>query len=694
MKNNKPQPMTDEQLGAFLDNELRNTIGTNQAGDEISAERAKNLMMYLNRPVGDEEAGRSKVQSSAIHDVVEALLPATLAPFISADKVVEVVPVAPDDEAYAEQCGAYLNHIFMVDNDGVKIQYVWQKDALLQKNGFVVAEWCEKKKTERKTQKVDAFGFMQIVNDPEIEVLKYAGFAGGQEIDPDALEQMIEMQSPEIASFEFEIDYRRTYTDGRVVVQNIAPEHMIVAKSAKDEETARIIGFQDQVSLSDLRQEGYEESKLEQINFGEELEYDPANERTVREEAQGGMVTDHMDSTDPASRLAWRTVVWARVDFDGDGKAELRKIVRAGQKSNGGVIIYNEEADEVPIVSFTPIIMPHQIFGRCPADEAREAQEAETAMMRMMMDATYHTVYPRWQLVEDGIADDTWDDLMNNIPNAPVRVRQQGAVMPLRDSPDIGAAYNVLEYWERVKERRTPITRQDAGVDVDVMNNKSATQSQIQANATSVRKELILRLYAESLSKLFRIINRIIIKNQDKPRLMRLFPDREPINIDPRYWNADMDVRVRVGLGTGTKDQQLNALMSINQIQMGDMQLGLPTVDPVKLYNTRARLIEFSGLSSPELYFNNPDGMMQGNMPPEMQAMLQQETQKAFEAGKAQAVAETKAAELDIKKQEMQVDMAMQDKELAFKQRELAVKAQELQVRQEENRAQAMGYSV
>lgn len=682
MTNTQPQPMTEETLGAFLDNELRNTIGTNQAGDEISADRAKNLSMYLNRPVGDEEAGRSKVQSSAVHDVIEALLPATLAPFISAEKVVDVTPVGVDDEAYAEQCGAYLNHVFMVDNDGVKIQYVWQKDGLLQKNGFVFADWCDKKKTERKTQKVDAFGFMQIVNDPEIEVIKYAGFAGGQEVDPKALEQMIAGSSPDIAVIEFEIDYRRTYTDGRVVIQNIPPEHVIVSKTAKDETGARLIGFQDQVTLSDLREEGYDEAKLEKINFGEELEYDPSNERSVREQAQGGNVSDHMDSTDPASRMAWRTVVWTRVDFDGDGKAELRKIIRAGQKSNGGVIIYNEEADEVPIVSFTPVIMPHQIFGRCPADQAREAQEAETAMLRMAMDATYHTVYPRWSVADDGMTDDTWDDLMNNIPGAPVRVRAQGAISPLRDAPDIGAAYNMLEYWERVKERRTPITRQDSGVDVDALNNKSATQSQIQANASSVRKELILRLYAESLSKLFRIINRIVIKNQDKSRLLRLFPNKEPVNVDPRYWNADMDVRVRVGLGSGTKDQQLQALMAINQIQMGDLQMGLPTVDPVKLFNTRSRLIEYSGLSSPELYFNNPDDAAQGGMPPEMQATLQQETQKAFDAGMAQGGDQIKAMEIASKEKMQQLD-------LQIKQLDLQIKHEAAKMASENNKSDA-----
>lgn len=693
MTDHTPTPMSDESLNAFLDNELRNTIGYGHGGDRISEERAKNLEMYLNRPVGDEQEGRSKVQSSAVHDTIELLLPSTLAPFISAESVCEVVPVGLEDAEYAKQAAGYLNHIFMVDNDGMKIQYQWQKDGLLQKNGFVYADWVMRERTERKAQRVAAPGFFTLANDPEIEIIKYAGFIDGRDVEPALLESLVAAENRiELERVEFEVDYRRTYKEGRVKIQNIPPEHMVIGKSAKDEETSPLIGFREKVTLSNLREEGYDEELIAKLTTGAGDEHDPANERTIREEDQGGSLAEAIESNDPSNRLVWRSVLLARVDYDGDGKAELRKIIRAGSNPTGGTILYNEEADEVTIVSFTPVPMPHQLMGRCPADEAREAQEAETAMLRMAMDATYKTVYNRWAVIEGSMSEDTWEDLMMDIPGAPVRMRAADTVRPLQDAPDIQAAYNMLEYWERAKERRTPVTRQDSGIDTDVLNNKSATQAKIQANAVALRKELILRIYAESLSKLMRIINRMVIKHQDTPRLIRLFPDRPPVEVDPRYWNADMDVRIRVGLGTGTRDQQLNALMTINQIQMADMQSGLSTVDPEKLYNTRARLVEYSGLSSPEMYFNRPQAPQ--DMPPQFQAILQQETQKAFEAGKAQSGADMKAAELQFKREELQIEQVMQDKELALKQQELLGEAAELRVRQEENRAQAMGFRV
>lgn len=683
----KPEKMSEDKLNAFLDSELRNTIGYGMAGDEISAQREQELRMYLNYPVGDEEEGRSKLQDSSIQDVVEGFLPGALAPFISSDKVVEFEPAGEEDKAQAEIATPYVNHIVMVDNPGVQIQYTWMKDAFLQKNGFVYAEWQEKERTRRIAQRVGYSGLLQYTQDPEIEIIQYSAFdAAGQPIDP----AMLESGVVQLEALDYEVDFRRRWKEGRVTIRNIPPEYTIVTKTATCEDDARMIGWMERVTISDLREEGYDEAKLEKINFSDtgERPDDPSGERTTREQRQGGLNSDTKDgSTDPAGREVWRTVVWTRVDFDGDGKAELRKIVRAGGRMSGGVVLFNEEADEVPVISFTPIPMPHQLFGRSLAELAKPIQEAKTAMLRMVMDATYHTVYPRYKLLEQAMSDDTYDDLMLNIPGTPVRMNGD-AVQPLNDAPDIGAAYQALEFFDRQREVRTPVTRQMQGVDPDVINDSSATEAKIQANASSQRQELVLRLYAEALSKLCRLVLRLVIKHQDKPRQMRLM--NKVMEVDPRYWNADMDVSVRVGLGTGTKDQQVQGLMAIIQKQMEQLQLGLPTVDPSKLYNSSARLVESMGLTMPEMYFNDPDQQqqMQQQAPqgpsPEQQQAEAEQVQAAIDNAKEQGKQEGADA---VKLEEIASKERMQERELGFR-------TVELQTRQQENVAQAQGLNV
>lgn len=693
----KAKKMSEAELNQFINNELRNAIGTTENGDEVSKERELNLNMYLNRPVGDEEDGRSQIQDSTIQDVVEALLPGTLAPFISTDTVVEFDPVGIEDEEYAEDATPYINHIFMVDNPGMKIQYTWQKDAYLQKNGFVYADWCERDRMQRKQQTVDYSGLVTLINDPEIEVIEYAvSDAYGNMIEPSIIEIMMEDPSISAEAFEgfnFDVDYRRTWKEGRVKVENIAPEDVIVSSDARSMDDSRVVGFSHKVSISQLREEGYPEEKLKKLEDAFDQGQDLNGERYARHQAQGGSFDDALQSTDPSSRRVWRTVLWVRVDYDGDGRAEMRKIVRGGEfRDKGGEILLNEEADEAQMVDFTAIPMPHQLIGRCPADQAREIQKGKTALMRANMDAVYRTIEPRMAYIEELASEDTWDDLMLNIPSAPLRMEREGAVYPIGDAPDTAASYQMLEYFDRIREIRTPVTRQDQGVDVDILNDKTASEARIQANATAMKKELILRLYAESLSRLFRLINRLVIKHQDKPRMLRFDPTSEPVEIDPRFWNADMDVRVKVGLGSGTKEQQIQTLMMIHNIQMQDMQAGLPTVDPEKLYNTRAELIRFSGLTAPRMFFNEPDNSQEQAGPdPQQEQIKQAEAQaveqaieqageQGFEAGKREGVDMVKIMDIESKER-----MHRDDTELA---------KTDLAIRQQENRAQAMGFNV
>jgi hypothetical protein len=57
--------------------------------------------------------------------------------FVSGDKVVQFDPKGPEDQEAADQETDYVNHVVMEKNEGFKVFYVWFKDALLSKNGYV-----------------------------------------------------------------------------------------------------------------------------------------------------------------------------------------------------------------------------------------------------------------------------------------------------------------------------------------------------------------------------------------------------------------------------------------------------------------------------------------------------------------------------------------------------------------------------
>ena len=191
------------------------------------------------------------------------------------------------------------------------------------------------------------------------------------------------------------------------------------------------------------------------------------------------------------------------------------------------------------------------------------------------------------------------------------------------------------------------------------------------ANASAMKKELIIRLYAERLGDLFSLMLRTFIKHQDKPKLIRLNPDEPPVSIDPRFWNADMDVSVKVGLGTGTKDQQMQALMLIMREQKEALAAGSSIVDEEKLYNAQARLVELAGLSNAELYWNDPAKReeQQQMIPAEA---LQQAQAQAFEEGAQQGAQQ---ATDEMQQMKMRVDLTKQASEERMQKRDIALAA-------------------
>jgi hypothetical protein len=70
---------------------------------------------------------------------------------------------------------------------------------------------------------------------------------------------------------------------------------------------------------------------------------------------------------------------------------------------------------------------------------------------------------------------------------------------------------------------------------------------------------MIARIFAETgIKRLYRGLLRQVVKHQDVKRLLRL-RGRE-VTVDPRTFNADLDLEVNVGLGRGTEGKRIAAL--------------------------------------------------------------------------------------------------------------------------------------
>jgi hypothetical protein len=83
---------------------------------------------------------------------------------------------------------------------------------------------------------------------------------------------------------------------------------------------------------------------------------------------------------------------------------------------------------------------------------------------------------------------------------------------------------------------------------------------------------------------------------------------------------------ISVGLGTGNREQQMNNLMAVMNVQREAFQAGIVT--PENVYNSATKLAEIAGFKSPELFFSNQQQPQQPQIPPELQKQMQEGMQK------------------------------------------------------------------
>jgi hypothetical protein len=269
----------------------------------------------------------------------------------------------------------------------------------------------------------------------------------------------------------------------------------------------------------------------------------------------------------------------------------------------------------MPFISITPVIMPHRFYGRSVSKLVEDIQLIKSTVMRQMLDNMYLTNNNRIA-VQDGQV--SLDDLLTNRPGGIVRTKQPPAnvMMAMQTQPISDQAANLLGYLDAVKEARTGITRQSQGLDPNTLNKTATGINQI-LSQSQMRMELIARIFAETgIKDLGYKMFELICKYQQKEKILKIRGKFIPMR--PFEWRDKVNVTVAVGLGTGSKEQQLILLTSIleRQLQAINLQQNVygPMVNLRNVYNTLKKLIENAGLGNVEPYFMDPD-VGQSQMP-------------------------------------------------------------------------------
>jgi hypothetical protein len=230
-------------------------------------------------------------------------------------------------------------------------------------------------------------------------------------------------------------------------------------------------------------------------------------------------------------------------------------------------------------------------------------------------------------------------------------------MMPMQNQTISQQAFPLLEYLDTVRETRTGVTRYSQGLDADSLN-KTATGINTLMTQTQMRMELIARVFAETgVKDLFKKIFELTVKYQDKERIVQL--NNQFVPVRPTEWKNRYNINITVGLGSGSKEQQIVLLNNILQKQLQAFQLQgnreFPMVSLKNIYNSLAKIIENAGLKNVENYFINPDmgkQMVTPAPPPPLTPI------EKIEFTRIQSEEKRKIAELELENKKLRSDTA------------------------------------
>lgn len=644
--------MTEAELLAFLDDEARQAHLFNDG--ELQEERTKAMRAYSREPYGNEEEGRSAVVSSDVFDAVEGMLPDLIEVFTSSDKAVVFEPVGPEDVESAEQVTNACNYVFYKQNNGFLILYTALKDALLLKTGAVKWFW-EKKRTPsfntyRAVDEEQLAAFL--AENPTAEIVEQ------EEVEPEeqelaqyqqmAAEQLAQGFMPPALPKRYTVKIKTVEEKGHCSIVAIPPEELQVSRRHDSPllDDCPYVCHVPRRSVSDIREMGFDvdASEVRAAVYENVTDY---------RENNGGRFDDWEDEStlDDSMVRGYLRDEYVLVDYDGDGIAERRHIIRLGDR-----ILINEECGHVPIAAWSPYLMTHAFSGVSVADLVEDFQRIHTTILRQQIDNLYLANNQETVVLTDsqGNPQANIDDLLNRRPGGVIREKVANAVRPYQERWQGIEAMPMLEQLQGAKENRTGWTRYSQGLDGDSLN-KTATGAQMIMNASQKRMKLMARIAAECLvAPMFRGIFKTLSDHGMEKLSQRL--NGKFVQYDPQAWRDQYDMTINVGIGTGDVQQQSQFLNQIAQSQaaVAGSPFAKQLLSPKQVFNVQARLAENAGFKNPEEFWLDPDTVPEDDSPPPPDPKVELEKARLQDSQqKAQA--------------EMQLEMQKQDKELAFK---------------------------
>ena len=678
----KVSEITDEELTSIIDTYVNQAAGGLTTGSELSSQREDAMDYYTQQPRGRlTPTGVSSIVTSDTMEIIDSYLAVISELMLSNSKIARFNPKDPSESQAAKLASEITNDcIFSMNNGWVELN-TWIKSALLFKNSAIRWKWEEKTEYEfEEYENISPIEIDTIVSDPSIEIIELVSQeVEGVQQDPNSDGMMPPQQ---VESYNY-VKIRRSIDKSKIKLENVPPEAFLIDKDAISIADAKYVGIQTEYTLSDLREMGFD--NVDDISDEGSTRNGYTNEDYTRQALNGTSLAgfNNQDPEDASMREVYVTESWLRVDRDGDGIAELKRVI-----SVGSTILLEEDAKSIPIANLNPIEIPYAFYGISMADATKGATEVKTAITRGIIENVYLTNYSRI-LADPNTVD--FRALQSPEPHQiiPTNGNPLSAVHQIQPSTISPSSFSLLEFMNNEKETATGMSRTAQGINSDLFKSgNDANKVSMIEQASQKRIAYIARRFAETgFADMCKGVYSLILDNSESVLQKYAYYNLTPDMLKP-FDSLTVDVDIGSNSSTNTKEN-MTVLMS----QIMPALYGTPEskgiINPAAPFNIARQMLESMGIDNwPDFLVdpNTPEGQQQA------QAVQQSAESDKQEASRLTTVEEQKVM-IELEKQKVEIEAKIAKMKLDEKKfvHQVAKDKAEVQLEAEQGRAVGIG---
>lgn len=570
------EKVTDEQLINLIESGIINSTGDWLNSSDLARERLKATYEYAGVSNGHLlPQGVSTIVDTSTTEVIEAYTAVLCDLFLSNQRIARFLPW--DDSAgsfkSAKDASLVVNYAIFKQNNGWEILSQWMKSALLWKNAVIRWSYLEDETYEfQEFEEISQGRLDEILSDDNLEIVGDLQYENRAVANSDGL-------GPNVELVYVNVRVRKLIDKSRVKLELVPPENFRITRDSTCISDAAFVGIQNTMTRSEIRLHYPEmaETVLDWDDLGDSSPWLGASkysqdvaarkEITGQEYTQGSV--ESMTIPLEATREVTVTECWIRVDRDGDGIAELKHLIVAGNH-----ILHEEDCEMVPLADIVPIDIPHEYYGLSMADFTRSSTLASTAILRGFIENTYLTNYSP-KLADPNVVD--FSALQNMKPKQiiPTNGNPQAAVAQLPPEAMSTGTVPLLEHLQLIKEQATGMSKAAQGLnDTLYVSGNSETKMQAVQSAAQKRIQHIARRFAETgFKRLIEGVYKTLYSNsrgQIRYNLNGAFG-----TVDLSKMPDCMDVEVHLDIGENSNATRIQKLARVgSEILMGLNQQG------------------------------------------------------------------------------------------------------------------------